>query len=171
MLLWRQGKLKHIMAFHFTLKVIIFILFFIPFFCFYSASGVCKHVRAILWYIEREVRLGNIKPVLQKKQKWDVPAKKNLWLHQAARLQKINIKKPVPSKIIGAPSTPNEPKITNKPGRKLTEKDIDTLAEITSGRGDLVVLKRRKTNDLTNIASIDVTTSPDVIAKNYWWNQ
>ena len=66
MLLWRQGKLKHIMTFQFTLEVIILILFFIPFFCFYSASGVCKHVRAILWYIEREVRLGNIKPVLQK---------------------------------------------------------------------------------------------------------
>ena len=66
MLLWRQGKLKHIMKFHFTLEFIILILFFIPISCFYSASGVCKHVRAILWYIEREVPLGDIKPVLQK---------------------------------------------------------------------------------------------------------
>ena len=32
----------------------------------------------------------------------------------------------VPSKLIGAPSTPKEPKITNKPGRKLTETEIDS---------------------------------------------
>ena len=158
--------MKHIMKFHVTLEVIILILFFIPMFCFYRASGVCKHVGAILWYIEREVQLGNNKTCISKKQKWDVPSKKNVRLHQAATLKKIDIKKAVSSKIIGAPSTPKELKITNEPGRKLTETDIDTLAEITNGRCGLVVLKRRKTNDLTNTASISeeihVTTSPEV---------
>ena len=130
------------------------------------ASGVCKHVGAILWFIEREVRLGNNKTCTSKKQKWDVPSKKSIHLHQVETLQKIDIKKPVPSKIIGAPITPKEPKITNQPGRKLTDADIDTLAEITNGNCGLVMLIRRKTNDLTNISSmceeIDITTSPEV---------
>ena len=95
-----------------------------------------------------------------------MPSKKDAQLHQDATLQKIDIKKPVPSKIIGAPSKPKEPKITDEPGIKLTETGIDTLIEITNGRCSLLVLKRRKTNDLTNIASIseeiDITTSPEV---------
>ena len=53
MLLWRQGKMKHIMTFHVILEVIILILFFIPIFCFYRVSGVCKHAGAIFWYIHR----------------------------------------------------------------------------------------------------------------------
>ena len=126
MLLRRQAKMKHIMAFYVTLEVIILILFFIPIFCFYEASGVCKHVSAILWNIKRENRLGNNKTCTSEKQKWDVPFKKNVQLHQAATLQKIGIKKSVPSKLIGTPSTPKEPKITNKPGRKLTETEIDS---------------------------------------------
>ena len=95
-------------------------------FCFYEASGWCKHVSAILWNIKRENRLGNNKTCTSEKQKWDVPFKKNVQLHQAATLQKIGIKKSVPSKLIGAPSTPKEPKITNKPGRKLTVTEIDS---------------------------------------------
>ena len=158
--------MKHIMTFHVTQEAIILTLFFTPIFGFYRASGVCKHVGAFLWYIEREVRLGNNKTCTSKKQKCNVPSEKNVRLHQAETLQKIDIKKPVPSKIIGAPSTPKEPKIIDEPGRKLTETDIDTLAEINNGRCGLVVLKRRKTNDFTNIASIsketDVTTSPEV---------
>ena len=164
MLLWIPGKMNHIMTFRITMEVIILILFFIPVFCFYRASGVCKHVGAILWYIEREVRLVNNKTCPSEK-KVGCTIKKNVRLYQAETLQKIDIKKPFPSKIIGAPSTPKEPKIINEPGRKLTETDIDTLADITNGRCGLVVLKRRNTNDLTNIASIseeiDVTTSPE----------
>ena len=133
---------------------------------FYRASGVCKHVGVILWYIEREVQLGKNKTSTSKKPKGNVLSKKNVQLHQAATLQKIDIKKPIPSKNIDAPSTSKGPKITNEPGRKLTETDIDILAEITNGRCALVVLKRRKTDDLTNIVSTseetDVTAFPEV---------
>ena len=132
---------------------------------FYRASGVCKHVGVILWYIEREVQLGKNKTSTSKKPKGNVLFKKNVQLHQATTLQKIDIKKPIPSKNIEAPSTSKGPKITNEPGRKLTETDIDILAEITNGRCALVVLKRRKTDDLTNIVSTseetDVTASPE----------
>ena len=133
---------------------------------FYRASGVCKHVGVILWYIEREVQLGKNKTSTSKKPKGNVLSKKNVQLHQAATLQKIDIKKPTPSENIDAPSTSKGPKITNEPGRKLTETDIDILAEITNGRCALVVLKRRKTDDLTNIVSTseetDVTAFPEV---------
>ena len=76
MLLWIPGKMNHIMTFRITMEVIILILFFIPVFCFYSASGVYKHVGAILWYIEREVRLSNNKTCTSGKKKVGCTIKK-----------------------------------------------------------------------------------------------
>ena len=158
MLLWRQGKMKHIITFHITLKVIILILFFV-------GHLECVNMWVFCGILKEKFNWIRIKPVLQKNRK-GMYYLKNVQLHQAATLQKIDIKKPIPSKNIDAPSTSKGPKITNEPGRKLTETDIDILAEITNGRCALVVLKRKKTNDLTNIASTsedtDVTASPEV---------
>lgn len=119
----------------------------------FRASGVCKHVGGLLWYIEREVRLGNNKTCTSKKQQWSVPSQKNVRLHKATTLQNINIKKPAPSKIIGRQTATNKSAI-KKTVRSLSETDVDSLAEITNGKCGLVILKRQRTNNLMNIGSI-----------------
>ena len=42
----------------------------------FRASGVCKHVGGLLWYIEQEVRLGNNLTCTSQPQKWHQPSKK-----------------------------------------------------------------------------------------------
>ena len=53
---------------------------------FYRAYGVCKHVGAILWYIEREVQLGKDKTSTSKKQKVNVLSKNDTKLQHFKKL-------------------------------------------------------------------------------------
>ena len=69
------------------------------FFLNFRVSGTCKHVGALLWHIEQQVRLGNNRTCTSKKQKWSVPSKKQS-LHGPDALNNIGIKKPKPENIL-----------------------------------------------------------------------
>ena len=63
-------------------------------------SGSCKHVGALLWCVEREVRLANNQAFTSKPQKWHVPSNKQQRLHGSAILNEIETKKPRHEKIL-----------------------------------------------------------------------
>ena len=76
-------------------------LVFIPLlFYVFSASGVCKHVGALLWHIEQEVRNGNNLTCTPKPQKWHKPSKKQQRKYAPAPLNDITIKKPKSERVL-----------------------------------------------------------------------
>ena len=75
----------------FKTKFLIFIL---------RVSGNCKPVGALLWFIEREIRLGNNQTCTSKPQKWHIPSKKQQRLHGPAILNETEMKKPKYEKIL-----------------------------------------------------------------------
>ncbi|XP_065649401.1 uncharacterized protein LOC136078182 [Hydra vulgaris] len=110
--------------------------------CPAGTSGICKHVGALLWYVEKEVSLGNNHSCTSKKQQWSVPSKKQIRLHAPETLVNIELKK---SKKEDYTDSLSEKRfihsIDNKP---LNENDIDLLAEITNGKCGLVTLMRKE---------------------------
>ena len=69
--------------------------------CTAGVSGSCKHIGALLWYVEQEVRLGHNKTCTSKKQKWSVPSLRQQNLHQPDTVENISISKPKARRILG----------------------------------------------------------------------
>ena len=67
----------------------------------FRASGACKHVDGLLWYIEQKVRLGNnFTCTSQPKKNSTNPRKKQQKRHAPAQINDIVIKKPTFQKIL-----------------------------------------------------------------------
>ena len=114
-------------------------------------SGICKHVGALLWYIEREVRLGNNRTCTSKKQKWSVPSWKQLKLHGPELLNNIIVKKTKAERVLSGSETfllkryefyPRP--LQDRSATVLLENDVDKLADVTNGNCGIVMLMRRK---------------------------
>ncbi|XP_057297429.1 uncharacterized protein LOC130629386 [Hydractinia symbiolongicarpus] len=152
--------------------------------CTAGVSGVCKHVGGLLWYIEREVRLGHNQTCTSKKQQWSVPSKKQLKLHVPDILNNITIKKPKAEKIL----SPNEsygqnrfhydPRHVNDRSTDLLyEKDINALADVTNGNCGIVQLMRKRCHHdnadgeiISNVVEISETEhveTPMTVQQNF----
>ncbi|XP_065654482.1 uncharacterized protein LOC136081123 [Hydra vulgaris] len=107
--------------------------------CPAGTSGICKHVGALLWYIEKEVSLDNNFSCTSKKQQWSVPSKKQSRLHVPATLVEIELKKAKKEENVS-----NIFKRQKIADNSLTESDIDSLADITNDNCGLVTLMRKK---------------------------
>ena len=139
------------------LYVCIFILLYIL--CIFRVSGNCKHVGALLWYIEQEVRLGHNQTCTSKPQKWHIPSKKQQRLHAPATLNEITIKKPKIEIILqeDCHKTCSRSKFdprakSDRKMNEITENDLDTLADATEGKCSIVLLMRKH----------DVKPNPDI---------
>ena len=138
--------------------------------CTAGASGVCKHAGALMWYIEKEVKLGTNKTCTEKTQKWSIPSKKQMKLHTPEVLSEIVIKKPKVEKVYGDSKSQHgranfDPRaIRHRTKSSLTQNDIDTLAELTNGNCGLVMLMREEADhSSSDVASfIEVETSAHV---------
>ena len=65
--------------------------------CVAGLISSCKHVFAILYYIENEVTLGHNKTCTSKKQKWDVGVyKKSEKIHPPTKIGNVSFAKPHP---------------------------------------------------------------------------
>ena len=124
--------------------------FFFSFFI-HRVAGFCKHVGALLWYIEEQVRLGNNKTCTGKKQKWSVPSKKVQNLHTPDILDNIGVSKPNAKRILSSPlETTNKRRRSSFDPRLLKDRavaplsthEIDVLADITNGNSGIVSLLR-----------------------------
>ena len=93
--------------------------------------------------MEREVRFGNNRTCTSKTQQWSIPSLKRQRLHSPELLQVIDVKKPKPSKVLSLVTKPKCMSFAEKGTvEPLSEKDIDTLADITNGKCGLVALMR-----------------------------
>ena len=131
---------------HFLEMEMIYFLIFI-----HRVAGFCKHVGALLWYIEEQVRLRNNKTCTGKKQKWSVPSKKAQNLHTPDILDNIGVSKPNAKRILSPPpETTNRRKrssfdprlLKDRTADPLSRHDIDVLADITNGNSGIVSLLR-----------------------------
>ena len=119
-----------------------------------------------MWYVEREVRLGNNRTCTSKTQQWSIPSQKRQRIHSPEELQAIEIKKPVPSKVLSLTPKPKCKTPINKGNvEPLSENDIDNLADITNGKCGLVLLMRVKALQDSNFIpemnnEVEIETSP-----------
>ena len=125
----------------------IFFLIFI-----HRVAGFCKHVGALLWYIEEQVRLGNNKTCTGKKQKWSVPSKKAQNIHTPDILDNIGVSKPTAKRILSPPADATNKRkrssfdprlLKDRTSAPLSSYDIDVLAEITNGNSGIVRLLQK----------------------------
>ena len=147
-------------------------------FLYFSVSGCCKHVGALLWYIEQEVRFGHNKTCTSKKQQWSVPSSRQQSIHNPDTVENISMSKSKAKRVIGPSESPSKKRVVCYDPRQLQDRnmqplqsgDIDTLANITNGRCGIVLLMREASqeNDFQSGASFqDVETTvsnlPEVI--------
>ena len=126
---------------------------------FFRASGICKHVGCLLWFVEREVRLGHNLTCTSKPQQWNVPSKKQQKLHHPSLLQQISIKKPKVEQILNSKPTTSFEKTQYDPRAahqrktsQISRSDLDILASATNGNCGIVFLMREH----------DVNSEPDL---------
>ena len=116
----------------------------------------------MLWYIEREVRLGNNKTCTSKKQQWHIPPKKQLKIHAPDLLSNIEIKKPRVEKIIQQQDKKSNASRGNYDARQVEHRiteplqpsEIDQLATLTNGNCGLVMLLRKPSNSVENLTQM-----------------
>ena len=74
----KKKKKTHESSFHFYKMLNIFFLLYLNMNIFldFRASGICKHVGGLLWYIKQEFRLGNNLTCTSQPHKWHQPSKK-----------------------------------------------------------------------------------------------
>ena len=125
----------------------------------------------MLWYIEREVRLGNNQPCTSKPQKCHVPSKKQQRLHGPAILNEIQTKKPRHEKILQRKNIKTICRSKFDPRAKvdrktnpITDNDLDISADATDGKCGIVLLMRkhnvRPNPDINDVsACIEITTT------------
>ena len=118
----------------------------------------------MLWYIEREVRLGHNLACTSKPQKWHIPSKKQQTLHKPSFLDEFHIRKPKVHRILKENDTVRfnkkakfDPRsVHHKNTIKITQNELEILAEATNGnRGIVLLMREHKKNaepDLTNVA-------------------
>ena len=126
------------------------------------------HVGSLLWYTEREVRLGDNLACTSKPQKWHVPSKKQQKLHKPSFLDEVHIWKPKVHQILKENDTARFHKkakfdplaLHHKNTAKITQNDLDILAEATNGNCGIVLLMREHNKnaepDLTNVAHEEI---------------
>ena len=106
--------------------------------CPAGVSGCCKHIGALLWHIESEVKLGKNVTCTGKAQEWHKPSKKLAKVYGPAFLIDINATKPqikdslLPIKKEISNRATFDPRPENHRAVALTKGDIDELAMITN---------------------------------------
>ena len=126
------------------------------------------HVGSLLWYIECEVCLGHNLACTSKPQKWHIPSKKQQKLHKPSFLDEVHIQKPKVHRILKENDTARFHKkakfdplaLHHKSTAKITQNDLDILAEATNGNCGIVLLMREHNKnaepDLTNVAHEEI---------------
>ena len=87
----------------------------------------------MLWYIEREVRLGHNLACTSKSQKWHVPSQKQQKLHKPSFLDEVHNRKPKVHRILKENDTARfhkkvefDPRaVHHKSTTKITQDDLD----------------------------------------------
>ena len=133
----------------------------------FRVSGNCKQIGTLLWYIEREVRLGNNQAFTSKLQNWHAPSKKQQTLHEPAMLNEMEAKKEILQgkniKTVCRSKFDLRAKVDRKTN-PVTDNGLDILAnaiDVKCGIEQLLIKHNVRPNpDINDVSScIEVTTT------------
>ena len=113
--------------------------------CVAGLISSCKHVFALLHYIENEVVLGHNKTCTSKKQKWDVRVyKKNEKVHPPSKMENVLFSKPHPEYEYNEPRCLSkkrshfEPRSPHHMDVSFSQSDWEELAKAPSGTASVL---------------------------------
>lgn len=128
--------------------------------CIAGYSESCKHVFALLHFIEHKVALGLNKTCTSKKQKWQetVVKKKKEKLHRPVRLNLVNFKRPHPENNDLATKTPRNLFDPRSPQDQESSIDWNKLAVASDGQASVLCFKNAA--NVVSDHSYNQSTSP-----------
>ena len=125
--------------------------------CVAGLISSCKHVFAILHYIENEVTLGHNKTCTSKKQKWDI--RKSEKIHPPTKIGNVSFAKPHPEyeydkipRCLSRERSRFDPRSPHDSDASFCQKDWEELAKATNGTASVLQFIP------TNFSSTSVTT-------------
>ena len=136
--------------------------------CVAGLISSCKHVFALLHYVENEVKLGHNKTCTSKNQKWDVRVyKKSEKVHPPTEISNVSFARPHPEYEYCLSSKRKrklfEPRSSHDLEVKFTQDDWEELAEATNGTASILNFIKTTYSANTHLSSPQVPTKPPTL--------
>ena len=143
-------------------------------FTLFRVNGCCKHVGALLWHIEYEVKNGNNVTCTLKPQEWHKPSKKIQKQYGPALMTDITLSKPnvndclIPCKRVSFDRSTFDPRAEHHRYSTLTQKDIDDISVLTDYNCGLILLLQERDKmpepDIEDVANcVEVASSAPLL--------